>query len=374
MSKKMTRRQWLTRSSAVLGGTALAGYDGWSKALAFPSPSATQSPIRMMFNENPYAPSEVARKAMTKAFDEANLYEFRGEAYSGLKALIAKQEGLTPDHILIASGSTEILKVAGLMAGLEGKEIVSPYPTFGTILNYAETISVKVHRVPLDDSLQFDLQGFRNKMTKDVGIIYLCNPNNPTGTITPYDQFRPFCEEMAKESLVFIDEAYHEFVKDPQYRSMVELVHKGHNVIVSRTSSKIHGLAGLRVGFGIADPKLIKHLNRRMTGTMNIIGLRAALASYQDQDFQDYSLKKNKEAREIVYKILQKMGRRYLPSQTNFIFFHTGKPIKEFQAAMEEQGIRVGRAFPPYLDWCRLSMAKPEEMEKFVVAFQKVMS
>jgi histidinol-phosphate aminotransferase len=375
MSNKMTRRQWLSRTGCALGGAAMAGYMGTSLTFCAPENQASSTPIRMMYNENPYGPSETARQAMLEAFEEANLYSFSsGDAVDKLKEILAQQVGLTPDHILISSGSTEVLRVTGLITALEGGEIISPHPTYLTLLRYAESMSVPIHRIPLDEDFGFDLEAMKIKMSEKVKLIYLCNPNNPTGAITPYDRFRPFCEEMSKRTLVFIDEAYHEYVSDPQYRSMVELVREGHNILVSRTASKIHGMAGLRIGFGIANPQLIKLLRARITGTNNIIGLRAAIASYGDQDFQSSCRQKNDEAKQIVYNFFQKTGRSYIPSHTNFVFFHTGQPIDKFQETMENQGILVGRPFPPYLDWCRLSMAKPEEMEVFADRFQRVLS
>ena len=373
MSNTMTRRQWLSRTGCTLGGAAMAGYMGTSLSFCAPENLEPSSPIRMMYNENHYGPSETARKAMLEAFNEANLYSFSsGDAVVSLKEILAQQVGLTPDHILISAGSTEILRVTGLMTALEEGEVVSPHPTYLTLLRYAESMDVPIHRVPLDDNLGFDLEAMKNRMSDKVKLFYICNPNNPTGAITPYERLRPFCEEMSQSALVFVDEAYHEYVSDPRYRSMVELVREGRNVLVSRTSSKIHGMAGLRIGFGIANPPLIKLLRARLTGTNNIIGLRAAAASYSDPDFQDSCRRKNHEAKEIVCDFFQKTGRRYIPSHTNFVFFHTGQPIDQFQEAMENQGIYVGRPFPPYLDWCRLSMARPEQMEIFTETFQRV--
>lgn len=375
MSNTMTRRQWLSRTGCALGGAAMAGYMGTGLSFCSPENQASTSPIRMMYNENPYGPSETAKKAMLEAFKEANLYSFSsGDAVVSLKEILARQVGLTPDHILISAGSTEILRVSGLIAALEGGEVISPHPTYLTLLRYAESMGVPIHRIPLDDGFGFDLEAMKSEMSDKVKLIYLCNPNNPTGTITPYERLRPFCEEMSKRTLVFVDEAYHEYISDPQYRSMVELVREGHNILVSRTSSKIHGMAGLRIGFGIANPPLIKLLRARITGTNNIIGLRAAAASYSDEAHQIFCRLKNNEAKEIVYKFFQEIGRRYVPSQTNFVFFHTGQPIDKFQTAMEEQGIIVGRPFPPYLDWCRLSMAKPEDMEIFKERARRILS
>jgi histidinol-phosphate aminotransferase len=375
MSNRMTRRQWLSRTGLALGGTALAGCWGLNLTACAPEEQTASVPIRMMFNENPYAPSEKARQAMTKAFEEANLYSFsRGDAVDKLKDIMAQKVGLTPDHILISAGSTEILRVVGLITGMEEGEVVTPHPTFETMLRYVGSMGFTIHRIPLDDSLGFDLAALRESVTERVKLVYLCNPNNPTGVITPDAKLRPFCAEMAKKALVFVDEAYHEYVDHPDYRSMVGLVQEGHNVIVSRTASKIHGLAGLRIGFGIAHPDLIRKLRAKLTGTNNIIGLRAAIASYQDEEFQTFCFQKNKEAKNIVYQNLENMGLRHLKSETNFVFFQTGKPIEDFQKAMEAQGIIVGRPFPPFMDWCRLSMAKAEEMGAFVQAFKKVMA
>lgn len=369
MSVSLTRRQWLFRSGTALGGALVAGRLSGLPAAGARLPGG--EPLRMMFNENPYGPSGVARKAMLRAFDEGNLYT--RAPHEALRKLIAQQVGLTPDHVLLGSGSREVLNVAGLHCGLEDGALLTPHPTFEALDNYAQAIGTEVIRVPLDDAMNIDLAALRQHMTPHVKLVYICNPNNPTGKMLPADRLRPFCEEVAKKALVFVDEAYFEYVSDPGYRSMIGLVKEGHNVIVSRTASKVHGLAGLRVGFGFARPELVKKLRTQVTGTLNLIGLRAAIASYSDPDFQAFSLQKNREARDLVCALLQETGRPYLPSHTNFLFLHTGKPIQHFQKEMLAQGIRVGRAFPPYTDWCRLSLAKPEQMQVFARAFRQLM-
>ena len=171
---------------------------------------------------------------------------------------------------------------------------------------------------------------------------------------------------------MFVDEAYHEYVVDPKYRSMIDLVKSGENVIISRTASKVHGLAGLRVGFAISTPSIIKRLESYLTDSLNIIGLRAAIASYQDQRFQKHSIEMNNKAKSIVTNFLDSKGIQYLDSQTNFIFIKTGIEITELQPAMEKNGVLVGRPFPPFTTWCRLSLAKPEEMPRFNEVFEKV--
>jgi histidinol-phosphate aminotransferase len=359
----------LFRGSVALGGAILAARVGSAGEIILETEVSSSEALRMMWNENPYGPSEAARAAMTKAFPEA--YQYPDETFDEMRSIIAEQVGLTRDHILLGSGSTEILQVVALASGMSGGEVVSADPTFQVLNSYFENIGGTVHRVPVDDALRLDLEAMGEKVNANTKLIYVCNPNNPTGTIVPDSALRPFCEEMSKRALVVVDEAYHEYVEHPGYRSLVDLVQNGRNVIVTRTASKIHGLAGLRVGFGIARPELVEQLQYQLTGTMNIMGIRAAIASYRDREFQAFCFDKNKQSKAIVYEALRKLNCRYLESETNFIFFETGLQIDQVQKDMRDQGIRVGRPFPPYLKWCRLSMTKPDEMRKFVRALKK---
>ena len=375
MNQTLTRREWLSTGLKLGGGAALAG-TGFLPMPAVASTTFPQGePVRMMYNENPYGPSASVRRAMREALDEANLYNM-DIAVPELKALIAKQFGLTPKHIFVGVGSTEILNAAALIYGKNSGEILTSDPTFESIHVYGKTIGASLKKVPLRDDFEMDIPALRRAMSHKTKLIYVCNPNNPTGNITPDRKLRSFCEDASKKALVFVDEAYHEYVRDRRYKSLVDMVKAGKNVLVSRTASKIHGLAGMRIGFGMAKPEIVSALEPNMTAMSlnNIVGLRAALASYQDIDHQAFCLRKNNEARKVVTDLLDEMGRRYAPSETNFIFFHTGKPIKEFQAEMEKRGVRVGRPFPPYLDWCRLSLVKPEQMSLFVRAFREVMA
>jgi len=372
MKKEMTRRDWLNKSAAVLGGSILGSMGGYNPLFgAAPNRSANE-PVRMMYNENPYGPSQVARRAMRKAFSESNLYSMR-YAKAEFKILMAKLNGVTPEHIAVGFGSGEILKKAALMNGIDKGELISPVLTFETINRFAKTMKSNVKRIPMDNKIGIDLDRTAENTGSRTKLIYLCNPNNPTGSIMATDQLESFCKTMSKKSIVFVDEAYHEYVTHPDYRSMIDLVKKGHNVMVSRTASKVHGLAGLRVGFAITTPEIAKRLESYLTDSLNIIGLRAAIASYQDERFQAHSVEQNNRAKKIVTNHLDNKGIEYLDSQTNFIFIKTGMNITEFQPAMEKNGVIVGRPFPPYNKWCRLSMAKPEEMENFNTGMDRVL-
>ena len=372
MKNEITRRDWLNRSATVLGGSfigAMTGINPLSGASARPSASV---PVRMMFNENPYGPSQVARRAMRKAFGESNLYSMRN-AKEEFKNLMAKLNGVTPDHIAVGFGSGEILKKAALMNGIDKGELVSPALTFETINRFAKTMKSNVKRIPMDDNIGIDLDRMSRNVGRNTKLVYLCNPNNPTGSLMSTGHLESFCKSISKKAIVFVDEAYHEYVTHPNYRSMIDLVKEQYNVIVSRTASKVHGLAGLRVGFAITTPEIAKRLESYLTDSLNIVGLRAAISSYNDIKFQAHSIEQNNRAKKIVTDHLNNKGIQYLDSQSNFIFIKTGIEISDFQPAMEKHGVLVGRPFPPYVKWCRLSMAKPEEMERFTNGLDRVL-
>ncbi|MEA1882802.1 MAG: aminotransferase class I/II-fold pyridoxal phosphate-dependent enzyme [Candidatus Marinimicrobia bacterium] len=372
MKKEMTRRDWLNRSVTALGGSFIGAMAGINPLAGASTKPSANEPVRMMFNENPYGPSHIARRAMRKAFSEANLYSMRG-AKAEFKTLMAKLNGVTSDHIAVGFGSGEILKKAALMNGIDKGELVSPALTFETINRYAKTMKSNVKRIPMTDQIGIDLDRMADAVGRNTKLVYLCNPNNPTGALMHTAQLESYCKTISKKATVYVDEAYHEYVTDPNYRSMMDLVKQGYNIIVSRTASKVHGLAGLRVGFAITTPEIAKRMESYLTDSLNIVGLRAAIASYKDSKFQTFSIEQNNRARKVVTEFLDVKGIQYLDSQTNFIFIKTGMEITDFQPGMEKHDVLVGRPFPPFTDWCRLSMAKPEEMERFNSGMDKVL-
>ena len=281
----MNRRKWLKTGSLALAGTSVA-LNGAAKNTA-PLPffsSTAEGPLRLNSNENPHGPSPTARKAMIEAFDLGCRYP--SQFYNELKEKIAEKEGVTPDHIFIGAGSHELLRVAGTAYGIGNGEILTAFPTYEGMERYASATGAFTHRVPLDDDLMIDLEAMDRRTTQSVNLVFLCNPNNPTGTVLPGDQVDAFCEEVSKRAVVFVDEAYHEYVDDPAYYSMIHRVKAGDNIIVSRTFSKIFGLAGIRVGYGIARPDIIRRMQPFATGSgVNVLGVKAALASYDDEEF-----------------------------------------------------------------------------------------
>jgi len=371
---QIDRRQWL-KTMGLTGTMAFLGnFDTLAKSaedLAFP-PRLFAKPIRLNSNENPYGPSQKVRQTMIDSFDIVCRYPF--SFTDELFEMIAKKEGVTSDHIVISAGSTEGLRIAGLTYGMNGGEIVAAKPTFLALLTYAEQFGAYVHQVPLDDTLTHDLGAMEKRINGNTKLVYICNPNNPTATLLPTQKLKDFCESVSKRTLVFCDEAYGDFVEDPSYESMVQLVKNGENVIVSRTFSKVYGLAGIRIGYLIARPDIASRLNRNLAAFTNILALKAAQTALEDKEFYDFSLGKNREAKDIIYKTLDSLELPYIQSHTNFVFFKSGRPIRGLISDMSMEGVQIGRPFPPLTDWCRISTGTLEEVQAFSKALTRVMA
>jgi histidinol-phosphate aminotransferase len=369
----LNRRHWL-RLLSLAGAAAAAPRLSAAAASNFPAylPRLFDSdtPARLGLNENPYGPSPKVREAMVRAFDDACRYP---SAYTKeIAQIIAEKEGVKPEHIVLTAGSSEGLKAAGLAFGMHGGEIVSPDPTFHVLMNYAEQMGAHVHRVPLTKEMGHDLEAMEKRVHSNTRLVFVCNPNNPTGTLIPAQQMRDFCRALAGRAIVFADEAYFDYIAEPGYPSMVELVKQDYNVIVSRTLSKVYGLAGVRVGYLIARPDIARRLSEYCMAGLSVLAVSAAKAALEDSDFYRFSLQRNTEAKAYACDLLDSMGLRYVPSHANFVFFESGKDINQLNAAMMQENVQVGRAFMPYNRWCRVSTGTMPEMERFGKALKKL--
>lgn len=370
--KNISRRKILTSSGAFLGASMLHAVSPISSSL-YAANQFTKNfdVVQADKNENPYGPSRVALKAISKAMNLANRYE--GRSRRQLIKLIAELNGVSPENVALGTGSGEILKTGGLIASWEEGSIVCADPTYQDLVRYASRARSKIIRVPVDENLACNLEAISNAIKNDTRMVYLVNPNNPIPNVINGSELRDFVTEISKDRMVFIDEAYHEYVKDPNYQSMMGLIAEGkRNIIVARTASKIHGLAGLAVGFGFAHPDHIKEINQLKTGKNNILGVEAAYASYQDNEFQDFSRRKNQESLDIVETMFKELGVRYIESNANFSFFKTGIPVEELNKKLLEYDIASGRPFPPFNDWSRVSMDRPEHMQYYVKVFKEL--
>ena len=374
--KNLNRRQWIRRAGlagtlSVMGGIpSLKAESSTDQKYNLPK-RKNEGIVRLSSNENPFGPSPAVREAIRRSFDDACRYPW---AYADkLVDAIARKEGVPADWIVLTGGSTEGLKITGLTYGFNGGEIIAADPTFQALLTYAEEFGAYVHRVPLDENMQHDLTEMEKRITGNTRLIFICNPNNPTGTLLPRDQVKAFCERVSSRTVVFSDEAYYDYIAEPGYPSMLELVRDGLNVIVSRTFSKVYGLAGMRIGYLIARPDIARRLRDRVVAFTNVLAIEAAYAALNDQDFYKFSLQKNLEAKTYLYENFDKMGLPYIPSHGNFVFFHTGQDISTLNREMRERDIWIGRPFPPKLDWCRVSTGRMDDVEIFLTELNKVL-
>ncbi len=373
MSAKLTRRSLVLGSpvaAALLAsrpGSALQA-EPQAAAAAANTPAAG-APARLIANENPYGPSASARRAVAEALATAWQYPMGHD--QPLKKLIAEREGLTPGHIMLGDGSGEILRIAGLVYGMGGREVVAARPTFGFLQDYARQLGATVTEVPLDGNLRHDTRGLAAAVTGRTGLLYICNPNNPTGTLIPGPELRPFVQAMAGRTTVLVDEAYLDLWEDWPAHTATERVRAGDPVIVTRTFSKLHGMAGLRVGYALAPPGIIQRLEKHRMTLLGCAGVAAATASYQDLEFLAFSRARLQEGLAITTGALRELKLRHVEQgRGNFVFFDTGGPLADFSAAMRRAGYLVGRPFPPYDTWCRVSMGTVEQMRGFAAALR----
>lgn len=369
--KNIDRRKWLRTVGLSSGFALMGGFEALALETPRKSISLSSGLVKLSSNENPYGPSERVRAAITNTFDEACRYPFA--VLGDLVRMIAQKEGVTKDHIVVTGGSGEGLCAAGLVYGMRGGEIIAADPTFQQLLRFGEAHGAYVHRVAVDADMNHDLEAMAKRMTSKTQLIYICNPNNPTGTIIEKNVLRDFCSSVSEKAVVFSDEAYYDFITEPDYPSMVELVKKGNNVIVSKTFSKVYGMAGLRIGYLVARPDIASRLKRSVMARTNILAIAGAKEALKDDEFYKFSVLKAAEGKKLIYNTLDDLGLEYVKSHTNFVFFKSGRPIDGLISDMQKENVLIGRPFPPFYEWARISTGKIEEVELFGKALKKVL-
>jgi len=321
--------------------------------------------IALRWNENPYGPSAAARKAAHEAVNQGAYYA--DAIQDNLLRIIAARNDLSLENMVLSSGSNEALQAAFVAWGKKGK-VVLPALTYSDHLDYAKRRGVILKTVPLADDLSIDLDRMADAVDDDVSLVYVCNPNNPTGRTIDGDALRQFCRTVGKRAVVIIDEAYNELTDDPEYTSMVDLVRQGENVIVMRTFSKLFGMAGLRVGYGMMRPEHAEIVSGYVMAWPNVAGLAAAVASYTDDEFIAFSRNRIFEGRRMVSDTLRENGIEPLPSQTNFVFADIGRDADEFQEAMARKNVLIRGSYDGYPTYTRVSMGRLED----IAVFQRV--
>lgn len=353
---------------------ALQGILAGAAGLALPAPSFGQieippGQIRLVFNENPYGPSPKALAEVAKILPLTAYYP--DDIEDQLIELFMERFRLDREQLFLASGSNEGLQAAMLAFGKHGK-VLAPSLTYSDHLLYAENLGVKVERISLRDDMAIDLEAMARAIDDSVSLVYLCNPNNPTGMAIDGDELRAFCREVSAKVPIMIDEAYNELTDKPDYTSMVDLVRGGANMLITRTFSKIFGMAGMRVGYGMGHPDIVKVVGDYVMAWPNGVGLYAAYHSYLDEDFIAFSRAKILQGREMVSATFRRHGITPLPSQTNFVYADIGRNADTFAAEMAENNVIIRGIYEGFDTYSRVSMGRIEELEVFDRVFSEV--
>ncbi len=379
--RSLGRRDWFRSAFAISSGLTLTGALA-DRLMAAPVSDAevavfgnmtAANAVKLNSNENPFGPSEKARRALQAAIMDGNRYPF--QETTRLKEILAAKEGVTPDHIHLGAGSGELLSQTGKAFGADGGSVVSAFPTFPMLMNHAEVFNCRWEKVNLNDRLEHDYEAMAAAVKADTRLIFVCNPNNPTGTLVDPAKVHAFVEAMSDKTTVFADEAYLEFLEPSQQRSHVDLVKKGKNVIVSKTFSKIHGLAGLRLGYLVARPDILKKI-ARYAGDIPLsnTAVAAAEASLGDEAFMGMTREKNAAARKILTDHLDAKGIFYGKTHTNFVFFKAPTDGKTILSRLQEQGYLIRIWEYRQQEWCRVSIGTSEQMTGFVSTFSRLFS
>lgn len=386
MNKLMNRRDWLKAGFLAAGGLASA------PALAFKGAKlhrhAPGSVIQEMLpifpfeesrmmarlnaNENPYGPSPKVVKAIAESVSLGNRYG-HGDA-AKLIEMIAEKEGVKPENIMLGPGSTDLLEKTAFVQFQHGGNIVAGDPSYMSIMNTTQALGGNWKAVPLTADYAHDLPAMAKAVDANTNLVYICNPNNPTGSITDAGALKKFCTEVSVKVPVFVDEAYLEFLEKPETQTMVGLVADGKDVIVARTFSKIHGMAGLRIGYIVATEERIETITEKVRSTMGlcVTSLKGAIASMQEQNFLSQCKSQNTECREYVWDEITKLGYEPIPSHTSFMIFTIAMDGKVFMKNMYEGGVGI-RTYQMYdQSWCRVSMGTHDELAYFLETFKKV--
>ncbi len=387
MNHSINRRNWIKSSLMAVGTMAVApalALPKKERLVAYQPESILKEYLpafrydesriiaRLSANENPYGPAPKVVKAISESVALGNRYG-HGDA-AVLIDMIAEKEGVSPDHVMLAPGSSDILEKVAFVRFKNGGNVVSADPSYMSLMNTAQSMGATWKSVKLTADYAHDLDGMAKAVDSETNLVYICNPNNPTGSITDPVKMKAFCASVSEKTPVFVDEAYLEFLDKPEDHSMVSLVAEGKDVIVARTFSKIHGMAGLRIGYMVAQPERIKTITSMVRSTMGlcVTSLRGAIASMKETEFVSNCRSMNTECREYTHGEISSLGYSIIPSSTSFMIFPIEMEGQAFMKGMHDSGVGIRVFKIDDKPWCRVSMGTMDEMKLFVDTFKKV--
>jgi histidinol-phosphate aminotransferase len=364
------RRIWLMQSGLALAGLTLLN----DSIYASPGYAAKGNPpgtiTRLSSNENPYGPSPMARRAMADAVAASNRYPWVNTNL--LIDKIAAGYGLTGDNVLMGAGSSEILGLVAQYASLQKGNVVAADPTFRSWWGAAEKCGLQIIKVPLTADKKHDLPAMLSSINAQTRMVYVCNPNNPTGTVLPPAELKNFVEEVSKKALVMLDEAYIEFSDEP---SLAAMVANNKNLVVVKTFSKIFGLAGARIGYALAHTDTINQLADLQpwaNAGASAVSIAAASASLDDKNFISSTRAKNAAAKAFTYNAFKELNIPYIPSNTNFIYYSSKGFTGDVNAVLKTNNVEATRIIEETGRWTRITVGTMEEMKIYTSILKKI--
>jgi histidinol-phosphate aminotransferase len=328
--------------------------------------------VRLSSNENPYGPAASALKAMTDSFSLA--WRYPDEYADMLAEELSRLHTVPAEQILLGDGSGEILKLCAAAFTSKDRKLVIPNPTFEAVARHASVAQAQVTKIDLTSDYRHDLPKMLAATTNGAGLVYICNPNNPTASITPKNEISEFLAKLSPTTIVLVDEAYHHYVESKDYESVIPLVKQYPNLIVARTFSKIFGMAGLRCGYCVTQRGNIAAMrSHQIFDSVNIMALVAALASVKDPEHVNRGRTLNTEVKKKVCAELDTLGYRYIPSHANFMMIDIRREVRPAIDAMRSRGVEVGRLFPALPNFMRVTIGTAPQMTQFLTVFKEVM-
>lgn len=360
------------RAFLSFGAVAAATTASWPlKAVAAPlgfEPARGRNNDGLIFlysNENAYGPSPKVADALRAAVESANRYPRLH--YQDLIEQIAGAHHVAPERVLLGCGSTEILRMAAFAFAAHGSQLIHASPTFEAIEHYSHPIDAKITAVTLTSGFAHDLDAMLARAGEGGSLVYICNPNNPTASLTPRSDLESFIAKLPASAIVLIDEAYHHYAgTSGMYASFLDRPIDDEKVIVARTFSKVYGLAGMRLGYAIASPKLLRQMGSFSNqDNINAMVTQAASVALNDADSTRDFIQRNANDRQEFANQAMARALKPIDSHTNFVMMNTFHPAEEVIQHFRKNNIMIGRRFPPMDTYIRVSLGRPEEMLAF---------
>jgi histidinol-phosphate aminotransferase len=363
------RRNWLKKIGILIAGAGFMPGMVTASPVYDPTPETDgvkEDAVILSSNENPYGPSQKARKAMAGAVNISNRYQW--QMIRDLMTAIAIKNGMSSENVLIGAGSIQLLDAIAQYASHKPGNVIVADPTFSRWADIAERSGLQKIAVPLTKDKKHDLPAMASKINSDTRLVYICNPNNPTGTICNREDLNTFIKGIAGDTLVLIDEAYLDYTNEA---SLADMVKDNEHVVVVKTFSKIYGMAGARVGYVLGHAKTIEKISDLQMGAnmgISAVSLAGAIAALNDNDFVKSTSMQNEDAKRYTIEQLNKLGLTSIPSHTNFIYFSLENYNKDFFKQIKEHNIQGTEIFEENGKWTRITVGTMEEMKKFISA------